>query len=227
MKNIGDAFAFPFRDPNWVTKFIIGAVFGLLSLVLVGIPVLYGYYIELSQRVRRKEQYPMPEWTDIGVKFVLGFKYCLALLVYYLPVFIVIIPALFFLLIAAVSGSEVGHALGSAAFMAAIFLFAVPYSLIVTLLTPAITVEFAERGSFRDALRVGRVLRLFRSQWQNALIAALIGLGVGTLAGIGLILLLVGIFLTDFYAKLILFHLYGQIGEIADEARPPQAAPAP
>jgi len=225
MKNIGEAFSFPFRDPNWMSKFIIGALFGLLSFLVIGIPVLYGYYIELCQRVRRREQYPMPEWNDIGVKFVLGFKYCIALLVYCLPVFLVLIPALFIVMVAAVSGSPAGGMLGSAVFLALIFFFIVPYSLLITLLTPVITLEFTERGSIADALRLGRVFRLARSQWQNTLVAALIGLGVGVLSGVGLILLIVGIFLTDFYAKLITFHLYGQIGQLVDESRRARTAP--
>lgn len=220
MKNIGEAFSFPFRDPNWVSKFIIGAVFGLLSLLMIGIPVLYGYYIELCQRVRRKEQYPLPEWNDVGVKFVLGFKYCVALVVYCLPVFLALIPALFFIIIAAIGGSETGGMMGGTLFMGLIFFFIIPYSLIITLLTPVITVEFSERGSITDALRIGGVLRTFRAQWQDVLVAALISLGVGTLSGIGLILLIIGVFLTDFYAKLITFHLYGQIGQLIDESRP-------
>ena len=54
MRDIGEAFSFPFRDPNWVSKFLIVAIFVALSILLIGIPVLYGYYLELVQRVRRK-----------------------------------------------------------------------------------------------------------------------------------------------------------------------------
>ena len=56
MNTISEAFTFPFKDPNWLTKFFIGAMFVVLSFFLIGIPVLYGYCIEIQQRVRRGEQ---------------------------------------------------------------------------------------------------------------------------------------------------------------------------
>jgi hypothetical protein len=228
MKKMGDAFTFLFNDPQWVSKIIIGAVFTLLSVVLIGIPVIYGYYIELLQRVRRNEQYPLPAWTDLGVKFVTGFKYIIALIIYYLPIMIIAIPFFLMLFVSALSDAEEATILSGVVFMVFIFVIIIPFSLVVTLLQPIIAVTYAERESIGDALKVGTIFRLFKQRWQDTLVATLITIGIGLLASIGILFFLFGLFVTTFYVRLVEFHLYGQIAQSIDERKTPaQAAFAP
>ena len=70
--DVGRAFSFPFRDPDWVVKFLVGAVFVLLSVVLVGIPFLVGYMVEVVRRVAAGEAEPLPAWENLGEKFGRG-----------------------------------------------------------------------------------------------------------------------------------------------------------
>ena len=219
MTNIGEAFSFPFKDPNWLTKFLVGAVFIILSFILIGIPVLYGYCIELVQRVRRREQFPLPEWNEPGVKFIVGAKFLIALFVYYVPLVIIMIPVVFLFILSSFHVSDFAEVLGSAALLSMIFLFVIPYSLFITWLTPIICVRFAERESIGDALQLGKVFYLFKLRWQDALVAALIAFGVEILAAVGFIFFVVGILFTNFYAHLIRFHLYGQIAQAVEESR--------
>jgi hypothetical protein len=218
MTNISNAFTFPFKDPSWVTKLLIGAIFTFLSILMIGIPVLFGYYVELLQRVRRREPYPLPEWTDVGVKFITGVKYLVTLFVYYLPVVIVLAPVVFLLLVVSVTGSYLQAEIGSAAFMVIILLIVLPYSLFIALLTPIISITFATDERIGSGLRLGFVLRMFRQYWQESLISVLITLGVELLAGIGILFFVIGILITSFYASLVQFHLYGQIGQSIDES---------
>lgn len=219
MKNIGDSFTFPFKDPEWPTKIIIGGLFVILSFAFVGLPVLYGYFIELIQRVRRREQQPLPEWKDVGVKFITGIKYLVALLVYSIPVILVMAGFVVFMLLLSLGLHEhsiAGFFTGMAGVIFVI-IFVMPYSLVVAILTPVITLKFAERERISDALRITEVFRTFRMCWQDTLIAALIGFGVEILASAGLLMLIIGVVLTIFYASLVRFHLIGQIAQSIDD----------
>lgn len=219
MMNYGQSLRFPFKDPDWIAKFTIGAFFTLLSIFLVGIPVLYGYYLELLRRVRRGDPQPLPEWKDVGVKFISGFKYLLTLCIYYLPLLIVFLPVVFLLLLGSVERSHLGRELGQAAFAGTLFFVVLPYAIAVQLVTPIISVLFAENEKIGEGLDIGRVIRLFRAAWQDCLIVAVITIVLGLAASIGFLFFVVGILLTSFYVTLVEFHMYGQLGSmIAREA---------
>ena len=222
MKNIGDAFSFPFKDPNWLSKFIVGTVFSMLSILLIGIPVTYGYCIELLQRVRNNEPYPLPEWNDIGVKFVVGFKYLMVLLMYNLPILLVVIPMVFmiFATVFALGGSDITgfFVLPYVIVFAALV---VPYGLFINLITPVISIEYARTESIGDGVKVGTVLSLFKRHWQDVLVATLITIGIGSLAGLGLLIFIIGVFTAAFYVHLVSFHLYGQLAQTIHGASAP------
>ena len=90
-----------------------------------------------------------------------------------------------------------------------ITLLLIPYGLALSLFSPIIMYRFAERESISDALDVAAVMREFRGNWQNALVVALITMGIQSIAGIGLFLLLVGIFFTIFYSYVVSAYLCG------------------
>lgn len=213
MKNIGEAFTFPFRDPNWATKLLIGTVFAAFSVLLIGIPVVSGYCIELMQRVRRHEKYPLPEWKDVGVKFIVGLKYNVTMVIYYIPVFILIIPLILLCVLSGIHGPYAAEVFCRTVALPIILIVVIPYSLLIAILTPVISAKFAERERIGDALRVNEVFRGFRNHWQDVVVAAAICFGVRMFAWVGIILLLVGILLTVFYSYLVSFHLYGQVAE--------------
>ena len=210
MIDIGKSLGFPFRDPDWVPKFIIGALFMILGVFGLGIPVIAGYLVRTTQRVMRREQTTLPEWTDVGVMFVVGFKWCVAYVLYLLPVFIAILPIL---LLAALGtlleNNDLVGLLSSVSLVMLLFLFLIPYSILLTLLLPIITVEFAKRERIVDALNVGRVLRVFRAHWRDAVVIALIGIALTALAGFGVLFFLVGVLFTIFYAYLVLAYMAG------------------
>ncbi len=223
MKNIGEAFTFVFRDPDWLAKMLIGGIFVLLSVIAIGVPVLYGYCVELQQRVRRGEQYPLPEWKDVGVKFVVGFKYIVTILIYYLPLFLVMIPLIGFMIVASVSNSDFAENFSGAAFSIIILFFVMPVSLCITLLVPVISIKFAEHERIREGLEIPSVFRIFKDHWQDVLVAILISMGVGILSLLGLLLVIVGVVFTVFYSLLVRYHLFGQIAKEVFGAAPAAA----
>ena len=211
MLNFNEAFIFPFRDTQWIQKFLMGALFTLLSIFILPIPVLYGYLIELLQRVRDNDPIPLPEWKDPGIKFLLGLKYIVIFLIYYLPLILITILFISFGLLLSLTGSEANTPLETMTLIALLISFVLPYSLLLYIATPLITIEFANRERIPDGLRLGRILRNFSIFWKDVLIVGIVAFALEIAAGIGFILFIVGILFTSFYVSLITFHLYGQI----------------
>jgi hypothetical protein len=211
MKDLGKAFSFIFEDPSWVLKVVIAALFMLLSIVGLGIFVLLGYFIELTQRVIRREQYPLPEWKDVGVKFVLGFKYFVLLFMYALPVIFLAIPLMVLTAVTAISGPS--ETLGPivAVYTIGFILLLIPYILFYMLLTPIITYRFALRERISDGLDIGSIMADFGRNWQNTLVVALITVGLETFAGIGILAFFIGVLFTMFYAYAVAGYMYGKL----------------
>jgi hypothetical protein len=211
MNNIGRAFSFPFEDRNWFAKFLLGSIFLLLCLFGLGIFVIAGYLVQLTQRVMKNEPFPMPEWSDIGVKFVVGFKFCVVYFLYMIPVLVLLVPAFLFAMI-----GEIAELPDAASFVLAVYLFGlflviIPYSIGFTLLLPIITYRFAEREKITDGLDLAAVLREFKANWQTTTVAALLTLGVQLLASFGFVLFIIGVIFTIFYACVVSAYLAGAL----------------
>ncbi len=213
MRNIGEAFSFPFKDPDWVSKFLKGGAFIFLSFFIIGIPVVFGYDTELVQRVRRGDQHPLPEWNEPGVKFILGIKYLTVLFIYHIPLIFIIFPTWILIIITSLHGVHITSIVSTAAVVFGVFTVVIPYVLFINLLTPIISAKFAERERIADAVQVGTILHLFKTHWRDCLAATLISVVTGIFAAVGIIFFIIGILFTTFYASLIRFHLYGQIAQ--------------
>jgi hypothetical protein len=211
MNDLGKAFSFPFKDPNWVAKFLIGALFMVLSIFLVGIFIIAGYFVQVIQRVMRREANPMPEWEDVGVKLVLGFKFCIVYLIYVLPVMLLLIPLFVLTVVGVLSGEPTALGILTSVYMGFFMILAIPYSLVITVLHPIIAYRFAEHERISDALDVGAVVRLFKRNWQNTLIVALIAVGIQAFAMIGIVFFIIGILFTILYAYLVTAYMYGAL----------------
>ncbi len=209
MHDIGKAFSEPFKDPAWPAKFLIGGVIVLSCLTGLGFFVLAGYYIELTQRVMRKERYPMPAWSDLGVKFVTGFKYVVVVVLYALPAILLAVPMMALVLLASMSDPGSAPGVFASVYMFAYALLAIPYGILLFLLTPIIAYKFAERERMADALDIAGVFKAFTRNWDSTLVVALIAAGVQSLCGVGVLALLVGVLFTLFYAYLVTAFLHG------------------
>jgi hypothetical protein len=211
MNDLGKAFTFVFKDPKWFTKFLIGAVFMVLSIFIVGIFILAGYFVQVVQRVMHKEQNPLPEWTDIGVKLVLGLKFCVVYLVYLLPIILLYIPIVLLALLGSLLelGNITDAFVGIYAML--IMLIIIPYSLFLALMLPIISYRFAANESIGEALDLVAVVRSFRENWQNTTIVALIAIGIQSFAGIGIVVFLIGVFFTVLYSYLVSAHMFGTL----------------
>ncbi len=209
MKDLGKAFSFFFKDPSWVTKTLIAAGFMLLSLIGLGIPVLAGYHVQIAQRVMRREEHPLPPWTDVGVQFIVGLKYCIVYLIYLLPVILLFIPVVGFVIASAVTDDPGVLGAISAIYLIGVMFFVVLYSLALSVSSPIILYRFAQQERISDALDIGGLFRDFKRNWQNTLVVALLTVGVHSFAFIGIFFFLIGVFLTIFYAYGVSAYLAG------------------
>jgi len=84
------AFEFPFTDPSWFKKVVIGTGVVVLCFLLpfVGFPILYGWGIHIARDIKYGEKSSLPEWSRIWSFFLDGVKFSAANLVWGLPSFL-------------------------------------------------------------------------------------------------------------------------------------------
>ncbi|MCC6399060.1 MAG: DUF4013 domain-containing protein [Bacteroidetes bacterium] len=220
MNDLGKAFSSFFKDPRWFSKSAIASLWMLLCLVGIGIPVFVGYLVQVTQRVMRQETPVLPGWNGIGRKFVIGIKFCVAYIIYLLPMAILFIPVVGLAVIGAANGESETIPVIMSIYLFGVTLLMIPYGLALNLVTPILLFRFAERERISDAVDVVRVVRLFGDNWQNTLIVALISIGVQSLAPAGILIFLIGIFFTMFYAYVVSAHLGGLLYLAAQNPEP-------
>jgi hypothetical protein len=212
MDDLGRAFSFPFRDSAWFSKFLIGSLFMLLCLLLVGFFILAGYFIRVTQAAMRRDENPLPDWNDIGGMLITGFKFVIVYLIYLIPILLLYVPLVVMAVVGEFSGSSASGEILTGMYAMAILLLIIPYGLALSLLMPVITYRFARNENIGEALDVGAIVRAFRKNWQGTLIVALIAIGIQSFSGVGIILFLVGVFFTIFYSYLVSAYLFGALG---------------
>ena len=72
--DFGRCFGFVVKDPDWIKKVLIGGAFVLLSMVIVGLFFVAGYWVRVLRRVAAGDPLPLPEWDDLGGIFSDGLK---------------------------------------------------------------------------------------------------------------------------------------------------------
>ena len=242
--DIGKSFSFPFEDNQWISKLGLGAVIAM-------VPVLNfawtGYIVELIRNVMNGAPQPLPNWDDIGKKFMDGVMLMVAGLVYALPMLIVICLPMGFMVIPVVLSSngdmqDIANAIagaGSVLFMCLLCVFMV-YALILSVIYPAILIIFAREGTLASCFKFREVFELisknmspFLTAWGVSLAASfVVGLVSGgaqvilnfipCLGQIAAFVLAIGIVV---YTTAIYAHLFGQFGRMA-LAGPNPASPA-
>jgi len=197
---IGDAFVWPFRDPEWVSKIVIMALIQLIPIV-GGIAGL-GWMLAALDKLRAgEERLPPANFDNLGR----GFRLFVVLFVYY-GMLIAIAAAIYLPAVAILiqqgqdesSSSPFVVSLGVALSLLA-FSFATLGSLVLTFLFPAIVLA-VDRGGIGAGLRLVEVLKNVRASLTNTLIAGLMLIAAGLIAQIGSVACVIGVVFTAAYA---------------------------
>ena len=237
--DIGKSFSYPFEDKQWVSKMGLGA---LISLVPILNFAMTGYMIQIVRNLMDGAPEPLPNWDDLGKKFKDGVMLVLAGLVYALPVILLSCLPLGVLTIpAALSGSGdtqgIADALtgvGSVLMVGMSCLFVV-YGLVLSVIFPAIYVNYAKEGTFASCFQLREVFNMigknagaFFTAWGMSLVAGLVvgvisSIVTGVLGWIPCVGWIIAIVITlgvTVYMMMIYAHLFGQFGRQAFHQAP-------
>lgn len=216
--NFEEALRFIGRDPRWLPKLALGALFSFLSIFVIGGILTQGYLLILAERVARAEPHPLPEWEDYGEILRQGFAGFLVSLVLSVPLLLLglLIMLLYFpLIFIGASGSQSaggGVAVLSILLLLCFFLF-IPFSLLIGIIGPAAHAQLVLHDSdLAAAFRFREVFRFIgRQRGQYALMVVLSVAALSVLSQIGYFACFIGVFATIFLAQLFQYHLIGQL----------------
>jgi hypothetical protein len=203
---------------------LFGALFLLLSMILIGIPFLLGYTLEIARNVHRGDPYPLPEWSNLGEKFVDGLKLIIVYLVWAIPIILLYCCqiALTIGLSAALGGGNRQAADAAGALLTIVTLglncLMGLYAIFVALVRPAIVVQYLRTGEIGAGFRFGEVLGIVRRIPGPVILTALLGIVAGFIGQLGALACFIGVFFTFAYAYFVTAHLEGQVWIELDRA---------
>jgi hypothetical protein len=198
MDRVGDAFVWPFRDPEWTQKIVI---IGLISLIpIVGGINAAGWMMATIRRLRMGEERLPPGNFDYLWP---GFQLFVVLLVYYLAVLLVaavfFVPALLILSAQANAHGNGWLVLVALAFLLMGFGLTLIASLAIYCVIPAITLGVLDAG-IGGGFALPTILRRTALHPTNTLLAGLMLLAAGFIGGLGLYVVYVGLVITYPYS---------------------------
>jgi VanZ family protein len=202
------SFTYQFEDPDWLKKIGIAALISLIPLV--GQFFVLGWLVDTTKRVIDKVENPMGDWSDFGGYFVKGLAIFVIGFIYALP--IIIFEVCLYGIIFAMAGSATSDTTGSILGILTTCLSCLVFIYVILLLfvLPAAYANYAATGSFSAGLRFGEVFGLVRKAPGAYLLVVLGEILAAFLAGLGMILCIIGIIITAAYANAAISHLYGQ-----------------
>lgn len=207
--DFGRCFTFVFEDPRWPSKILIGSLFALLSMFVVGTFFLVGHSLAVIRNVSRGKRHPLPEWNDLGAFFVEGLLATLVYLAYTLvamvPFFPPFVATIFF------TGQE-GELSGVAAFVFFGFMmigFVILFA--VLLYVPAAIARYAVEQRLGAAFELGQNLAFIRRNALNYALAILLLFIVQFAAQFGVLLLCIGILPASVWATWAFAYAMGEV----------------
>jgi len=214
--DFGRSFTFVTEDPEWVKKILIGGLFAIACLLLVGVPFVLGYFSRTLRNVVAGEPRPMPEWEDLGGLFSEGLRLTAVYLLYTLGIVAVLaafgcVLALPLTLLSG-SGGRPSEALGLLGGLGIVALYGVLMlvSLALAVYLPAALARSALRGTVADGFAWREVLGFIQANLGNYLLTLVIYLLASFLSQLGMVLCCVGIFPAAFWGYMVLAAALGQ-----------------
>lgn len=187
----GRSFTWMFEQDGWIGKVLIG---GLMFLIpFVGWFFIAGYGVRTLAMLCQGEE-RLPEWNDWGDLLVKGLVITLAGILYGIPG--AILQAL---------GLDL---LGLLASLAGSFVLA------------AAVIHYATTNyDFASLYDFNWIIKFVQENLGNYILAWLLVLVAGFIAVFGVILFIIGVLFTAFWASLVYAHLYGQVYRLSPTTR--------
>lgn len=207
-----ETLTWPFKDPEWRNKFIVGSALALASsavpiLGLVGIFAIYGYSLIVMRAVMGGGSPALPKWDKYGELIVDGLKATLAAVGYFVPGFLAFCCAYVFLFAtiiatanaspSASAGTGVQFLLGQLGYFVLLF-GGIMLFYLGTIPTPVASGQYARTREIVSGYRLREIWAILR--------ANLVGYLLGWAVYLGLLMAL-SYLLVFVYATIILCFL--------------------
>ncbi len=208
--DIGKAFTYIFKDEDWIKKVLIGGL--LLLIPIFGWAFAIGYFFVHYNHLKADDfERPLPEWDKLGDMFIIGLKFIVIYIVYFIPIFflemvLTLIPILGF---SNKAGEKVGIFI---AFIGFLFYFlAILYGFFVALITPGIIIEYVREYKISDGFKISEIFSMLKKNFLDFFIIFLLLFVCKLIASVGVILCCIGYVFTTFIAIGIYFKLVSQL----------------
>ena len=209
MLDYGSPFTFLFQDKAWVKKFALAC---LLTYSLIGAAPALGWMVEIVRRVGRGEAAALPEWDDWKPFWRLGGQFVSINILWLLPLVLAVIVIYLPLVFANRLPNETLLAVwGITLFCVLVFLLL--YTIVYSLLFPAMAVLLAVTGSTWQSANPLRLWQIIHPHFiEYLLVFLIVGLGLFNvtllLSALTLFLLLPPLLV---YMGLVTAHFAGQL----------------
>jgi hypothetical protein len=215
--DIGKSLTYLFDDDRWVVKLLIGTVLMIFGFLIIPIFFVQGYLVKIVRNMLDGLEKPLPEWEDWGKLFMDGLYLTIAGLVYSAPVWLLMICGTLLFLPAGFTEGDMSGVLAAAGGISFVLLacLAMILGVIIALLYPAITVQYAREDNLGACFRFSEIIAMTRENLGDVIIALLVLLGVGLVLGFVGVIPLIGwliALVASFYTTVVSGHLFGQIG---------------
>ena len=208
--DFGRPFSFVFDDPDWVSKVLIGGLFFLASIFIIGIFFVLGYMARLARNVINGVTYPLPAWDDLGEYFAEGLRLTGVALLYSMPMIVLIIAVIVPSALLEMVDDEVARNIGGCALgtVTCLLVFA---SFAFMFFLPASLLKAAVEQRFGAAFEFAEIWAFIKDNIGNYLLAIVITLVARFVADFGILLLCIGIIFTNFWAWCVITYSFAEV----------------
>jgi Protein of unknown function (DUF4013) len=211
-------FTYVFEDPDWLQKVLIGGLFYLAGIFIVGWFFVLGYMARVARNVIAGLERPLPEWENLGEYLNEGVILVCVVIVYVLPLAVLAVGFMFPAIIADSVDNEAAQAMGGLLTGCMSCLF-VPLVLAVVIFMPASLLFAAVERRFGAAFEFGRIWPFIKQNIGNYILAIIVYLIARMLGGVGIFLLCIGVIFTAFWSFLITTHAFAQVYRLATQPK--------
>lgn len=215
--DINEALVFATKDPDWIKKFVIGALMAILSFLIIPLFFLIGYMVRITRNVMDGVEYSLPEWDDWGGLLKDGLYLTVAMFVYSLPFLLLMCCAFLFTALGSSAGGDTGDFLAG---VGALTIFAVAclgliWMLLLLVIGPVIVIQYARLDDLSACFQFREIMDLTQENLSDVLISVLVIFGINIAISFLAIIPIIGWIIAlagRIYVIAVTGHLYGQIG---------------
>ena len=219
--DFGKAITFVYEDEDWIKKLLLGIL--LAFVPIFGQFAISGYMLAIIRNVKNNAPRPLPEWQNVGEYFVEGLKLTVVGLIYSLPAILLSCPLIMVGVLPALT--PVFEDLESAALaltsVSTLLIIGCScpltlYSLLLTLIAPAMAIRLAETKEIAACLKVKEIVRFAFANIGPIILSLLIisvALSVISTVTLGLLAIPAAAWINFSWG-----HMCGQIAKKEDQA---------